>query len=245
MSEPSSVSMAGDGFRAFGTAHLIVLGLVFSLTLTMILVARRNRESRLVRGQEWALGLLLLAKFPVALLWGWSLDMLDRESWLPLHLCELAALTGGVALIRRNPLCAELTYFWGMAGTLNGLITPALLDDFPHPRFIAFFWLHAGVVAAAFYLPLGAGLRPRPGAVPRTILASLVYMAVAAAANHLLGTNYGFLAGPPPTRSLIDWLGPWPWYLLSLVALGSALYLLLYAPFFLLQRRGRRPRSAR
>ena len=44
----------------------------------------------------------------------------------------------------------------------------------------------------------------------------------------------------PETASLIDVLGPWPWYILSLEAIALIMCLLLYLPFALSDRR-RRP----
>jgi hypothetical protein len=52
-----------------------------------------------------------------------------------------------------------------------------------------------------------------------------------------LGSNYLFIMRPPDTPSLIDMLGPWPWYILSLEAIALALCLLLYLPYALRDRR--------
>jgi uncharacterized membrane protein YwaF len=52
----------------------------------------------------------------------------------------------------------------------------------------------------------------------------------------VLDSNYGYLRAKPAQASLYDYLGPWPWYLLSLEALAVALFLLCYAPFALLDR---------
>lgn len=38
--------------------------------------------------------------------------------------------------------------------------------------------------------------------------------------------------GKPPVVSLLDVLGPWPWYLIPVVLLGILNVLLLYAPFW-------------
>ena len=58
---------------------------------------------------------------------------------------------------------------------------------------------------------------------------------VAAAANGLLDANYMFLCAPPPTGSVLDYLGPWPWYivgeeLLALVNRGGEAVLLASEP---------------
>jgi len=46
-----------------------------------------------------------------------------------------------------------------------------------------------------------------------------------------------FLRAKPDTPTLLDDLGPWPWYILSATALGLALFAILDAPFRLRQRR--------
>jgi uncharacterized membrane protein YwaF len=35
----------------------------------------------------------------------------------------------------------------------------------------------------------------------------------------------------PPTASLIDVLGPWPWYLLALEGIAFVIFFILYLPF--------------
>jgi uncharacterized membrane protein YwaF len=45
------------------------------------------------------------------------------------------------------------------------------------------------------------------------------------------GGNYMFLARKPDTPSLLDYLGTYPWYLLSLDGVAVVFFLLLYLPF--------------
>jgi len=51
--------------------------------------------------------------------------------------------------------------------------------------------------------------------------------------RHPSESNYMFIAHKPDTPSLLDVLGPWPWYILSAEAVGLAVGLLLYLPFAL------------
>ena len=70
-----------------------------------------------------------------------------------------------------------------------------------------------------------------PRSLPRVVLATFAYAGVAAAADFLLGTNYGFLRAKPVNSSILDFLSPWPWYIPELVLIGLASALIYYAPF--------------
>lgn len=54
--------------------------------------------------------------------------------------------------------------------------------------------------------------------------------------NILTGGNYMFLARKPSTASLLDVLGPHPWYLLALEVVAVVLFMLLYLPFAIKKR---------
>lgn len=216
-------------FERFGTAHWTVLALTALFAFNLVYISRGNLE----RGRwcDRVLAVFLLLLYPSSLALGRELGLLNKDNILPCHLCDLAALCGAAALWFRNQRLAEIVWFWGLAGTLNGLVTPALSESFPSLRFISFFALHSGVVIAAVYLVAGLGLRPQPGAVWRAFGWMQVYALLAGAVNYATGSNYGFLRSKPEQASLLDFLGPWPWYLIGLEALALVLFALLYLPF--------------
>ena len=213
----------------FGPAHLSVLVLTGLIGWAMVRRARRRPDQ--TRHQDRALAVVLLLIYPATVLVGWRLGLLNKDNILPCHLCDMAAICGAGALWFRHQRLGELVWFWGLAGTLNGLITPALSETFPSPRFLSFFALHSGVVIAAVYVVAGLGLRPRPGAVWRAFGWIQVYLVMAAVVNYLTGSNYGFLRSKPDQPSLLDLMGPWPYYIIGLEALALGLFALLYLPF--------------
>jgi hypothetical integral membrane protein (TIGR02206 family) len=145
-----------------------------------------------------------------------------------------------VAALTKNPFAYELGYFWGLGGTLQGMLTPDVAYGFPDAQFIFFFLEHGGIIAALLYLTLGTGLRPRAHGLPRVIAATLFYACVAGAADAAIGTNYGFLRAKPPGVSLLSLMAPWPWYIPELVATGIAFLMLYYLPFAILDWSRRR-----
>ncbi len=155
---------------------------------------------------------------------------------LPLDLCDVAVFVAAIACwTTRWPLAFELTYFWGLAGTLQAVGTPDLSAGFPSLAFFEFVLGHLAIVIAAVYLVIGLRRRPRPGAVARVFAITAGYTALVGLVDWRLGANYMFLRAVPRHTSLLSVLGPWPWYLLSAAAIAIVLLLVLDAPF-----RGRR-----
>ncbi|MEI6535632.1 MAG: TIGR02206 family membrane protein [Verrucomicrobiaceae bacterium] len=230
-------------FYAFGPAHLSVLVLTTLVAALMILVTRKG-WLRATRGFEVALAVMLFMEWPLNLMVAWHFESISAGNALPFQFCDVAAIIGALALLTHHAELCELLYFWGLAGTMQGLITPALNVDWPHPRFVTFFILHAGVVMAAIHLVFARGHTPRQGAVARAIGWLIVYAAFAGAANAVINAcggdaNYGFLCNKPPTASLFDFLGPWPWYIGSVAAMAWLLFTVLDLPFLMARRKTR------
>jgi hypothetical integral membrane protein (TIGR02206 family) len=227
-------------FRLFGPSHWAVLALTLALTAGLVLAARLGGGGGRIRPIALGLAALLLINELVELVYVASAAPRSLVDHLPFALCDWVIATCVLALVFRRQLAYELSYLWGLGGSLQALLTPDLVEDFPRYAFFAFMIAHAGVIIAIFFLTLGMGMRPRPGSILRAFWWSQIYLLVTAALNLALGTNYGYLCHKPLHPSLLDVLGPWPAYLLSLEAIALVMYALLYAPFAVLDRLRRR-----
>jgi hypothetical integral membrane protein (TIGR02206 family) len=157
---------------------------------------------------------------------------------LPLALCDVALVVAAFACWWPSWfLCVELTYFWGLAGTLQAVLTPDLHVGFPSLEFVQFVVGHLGIVLAALYLVVGLGIIPRQGAAVRVFAITVAYAMVIGAFNWFTGSNYMYLAAPPENPSLLSMLGPWPWYLFSATGVAIVLFAVLDAPFRPTRRR--------
>jgi hypothetical integral membrane protein (TIGR02206 family) len=155
---------------------------------------------------------------------------------LPLALCDAALLVAAAACWWRTQTLVELTYFWGLAGTLQAVITPDLSAGFPRLEFFQYLVGHLGIVLAAIYLVVGLRISPRRGAVVRTFLITVLYTGAVGLVDALSGANYMFLRRPPGNWTLLNLLGPWPWYIVGAAAVALALLVLLDLPFTLSRR---------
>jgi hypothetical integral membrane protein (TIGR02206 family) len=151
---------------------------------------------------------------------------------LPLNLCDVALVIAAVVCwFPRWQFGVELTYFWGMAGTLQGVITPDLTASFPDMEFFEFVVGHVAIVIAALYLVVGLRRAPRRGSVAWVFATTAVYTGFVGLFDWLADANYMYLARIPGRTSLLSVLGPWPWYLASAAGVAVVLFAVLDAPF--------------
>ncbi len=160
-----------------------------------------------------------------------------KDDWtvassIPIALCDVALVLAAIACAwPRFQLLVELTYFWGLAGTLQAVATPDLDTRFPHLEFFEFVVGHTGIIIAALFLVVGLRLRPRQHSVPRIFAITAAYTALVGLFDWATDSNYMFLAEIPRHASLLSVLGPWPWYVVSAAGIALVLLAVLDAPF--------------
>ena len=149
---------------------------------------------------------------------------------LPLQLCDITVWTTVAACLTLSPLVVEFDYFAGIAGAGMALLTPNLWSAWPSYPAIYFFLAHGGVVVGIAVLVFGRIAPLRPGAIWRAFALLLAYAALVGIFDAIFRTNYMFLCQKPPAASLLNVLGPWPYYIASGTGVGLALYWLLWLP---------------
>lgn len=203
-----------------------------ALCCALLCVQARRHPGRWTRLAAGAIGLALAAdavSFVVALV---VQGTFSAKTDLPLALCDMAVIVAAVACWSLVPMLVELTYFWGLAGTLQAIVTPDLNEPFPHLVFFQYVVGHVGIVVAALLLVVGMRITPRRRAVPRVLAITAAYTAFVGIVDAASGANYMFLRKPPSNWTLLRLLGPWPWYVLSAVGVALVLLLVLDAPFW-------------
>jgi hypothetical integral membrane protein (TIGR02206 family) len=154
----------------------------------------------------------------------------------PFQLCDAAIFVSAFALWFRWQLLVEVTYFWGLAGTIQAIFTPDLPQHFPSFPFIQYYVAHGGVVAAALLLVVGLRQWPRPRAYLWVIGITIAYAGFVGFLDAVTGADYMYLRAKPASATLLDVMGPWPWYIGWAALVGIALILILETPFRFLRR---------
>lgn len=131
----------------------------------------------------------------------------------------------------------EIAYFWGLVGSSNAVITPALESGFPQYRFFQYFIAHSGIVAGVLFATWGLRMRPTLGGLFRAFLCLHLLAVVVAVVNALSGSNYMFLCEPPQGTASPFLFAPWPWYIPILDAIALAMFFAVLSPFLVTRRR--------
>jgi len=216
-------------FELFGAAHVTTLGVILTLGFGLGFAARRTRNPSAVKMINYGLAAALLGNAVV-----WAAGAVGKGIWkLPLQICDLALFAAAYSLFRHNQFIWELAYFWGLAGTVQAILTPDLPYNFPHLYFFKFFFTHGSIVVAVIYLAVGMKKSLTFASVKRVWLATNAYAFAILAVNAVFGTNYLYLMRKPAQPSLLDYLGPWPFYLIGLAGVLIVSLVIYYLPFYL------------
>jgi hypothetical integral membrane protein (TIGR02206 family) len=209
--------------------YFVPLGLVVVAAVVLCVAARRAPG-------RWIGPIAAIIAFTIVVAeLSWQPYVLANHSWsvaasLPVQLCDVGGFVAAAALLWRQLVLVEVAYFWGLGGTLQAVLTPDLKDHFPSLPYLQFYVTHDLVILAALFLVIGLALQPRPGAVRRIYLLTLGFAVVVGLIDLVTGGNYMYLRVPAP-GSLLEVMGPWPWYIATGAVLTLVVLVILDAPF--------------
>ncbi|MBN2445319.1 MAG: TIGR02206 family membrane protein [Phycisphaerae bacterium] len=238
--------LARGTFVLFSPEHNGALAAIAAVTIGLIVLLRRSVGRPTERRTRWTAAsvvtLLTVGGAVFQQVYEIATGTWTLEDSLPLHVCSIGVYVVALAIVfacrdampgPATQRLYELTYFWGLGGTLQAILTPDVTGHFPSPSYFYYFAAHGGIVSGALVLTFGFRMRPRPGSWKWIWVVTLCLAIVIFIVDGLIGANYMYLWGPPENASIIDLLGPWPWSLLPLAALGTALIFICYSPWWL------------
>ena len=219
-------------FERFGLAHLVVIVLTMALPFVMAAFVRKSRWPRSERIIGRIIAVLLGINYLAYALYLRTTQNLTWQNELPFQLCDWAMIAIIVALLTGRERWLEVSYFWGIGGTAQAILTPDLQYPFPDIRFLSFFIGHSGIVIGIVFLMVMRGYRPHFRSIWRTFAWSEVYFVVTIVVDLITDVNYGYLLHKPQAASLLSFLSDnWPVYLLQMHLLALLFFLVLYSPF--------------
>lgn len=155
---------------------------------------------------------------------------------LPLIFCNLIALLLPIYTYYNRQWLFEVLYFIILAGAIQSVITPALDYGLPHHDTIKFWIVHGGLIIFVFYSIVIERKLPSWKGILHSFLFVQGYVLLILGVNFLLDANYLFLRERPPTASILDLLGDWPYYIIVMDLILIPYFVILYLPILVVKK---------
>ncbi|MCF7569260.1 TIGR02206 family membrane protein [Sabulilitoribacter arenilitoris] len=169
-----------------------------------------------------------------------SLEGYNITTDLPLYLCSLMALFIPVFTKYRKYWMFEILVFWILGGTVQGVVTPDIAVGFPSFDYFRFWAVHLGVLIIIFYAIFVFKMSPKLASVFKSYFALQAYVFLMILINYVLNANYFYLLEKPKSASLLDYFGDWPYYIIVVQIILIPYFLLIYLPFYWIEKRKKR-----
>jgi hypothetical integral membrane protein (TIGR02206 family) len=217
-------------FEMFSVSHFAIIALLF-LGSVLIYIGREKLKDKKWRKAEVIVGISLLVIEVTYHIWMAVNDMWDVSHAIPLELCSISLVLSVLLLLTRKKIIYEILLFTALLGASQAIFTPLLNFDFPHFRFFHFFYTHLMDIWVVFYFTWVVGYRPTFWSVVKLFVFLNLLMPIIMLINRAVDGNYMFLSHKPNSASLLNLLGPYPWYILSMEFLLITLSLIVWLIF--------------
>jgi len=224
-------------FEAFGLQHLFAI--VFFIFVGFLFISWAKKLSA---KKQIKVGNIFGASLSITIIIWTFLKIYERGNFditqdLPFHLCNFIALFLPVFSFIRKKIYYEILLFWILAGTTQAILTPELKTGFPNYQFLKYWYVHASLIIFIFYATFIYKIQPTLKSVFYSFFALQGYFILVLFVNKLTGANYFYLNRKPIEASMLDYLGDWPYYILMVELILLPYFLLIYLPFYLIQKK--------
>ncbi|WP_316568259.1 TIGR02206 family membrane protein [Neobacillus sp. YIM B06451] len=217
-------------FVMFSVSHVIVLAILLLAAIAIYVFRERLKGHGQRKMEVWAAGTLIVME-SLYHVWMYANGFWRAVDSLPAGLCSISLILAVILLLTGSKAVYDILLYTALLGATQALATPYLFYDFPHFRFVHFFYTHMLIVLVPLYYTWVKGYRPAFSSVIRLVVFLNLIMPVVMLINKMVGGNYMYLSHKPETASLLDVLGPYPWYILSLEGLLVSLSLIVWLIF--------------
>ena len=225
-----------NSFELFGLSHWTAILIFIFLLIFLPFYSKSHLSINQQKSLGNLLGFLIFINFPIWVLLEFIGGSFDVKLHLPLHLCRFANLLLPFVMLRRNEFLFQILFYWGLSGMFQAIITPDIVQDFPHFHYFRFFIGHHLMIVALMYIIIVYKMKPTIEGLKNSFFGLNLFLVISFLTNILLDANYFWIMEKPPTGSLLDYMGPWPWYILTAEFLALAHFALAYFIFILLKK---------
>ena len=216
-----------DKFVLFSNEHLITMGIGFASCILLVFLGfftvKKTAFAKIIAIA--VLGIKIAEILFRHYYYGETVAQL-----LPLHLCPIVIILSIFMMFFHSEVIFQPVYFWSI-GAFFAIIMPEIRDGMSNFASQSFFITHFFILFSTAYAFVHFRFRPTRAGFLCSFLLLVTLAFVMYFVNNKLGTNYLYVNHPPVTKSLMDFMGPWPYYIFSLAGIDIAISFFMYLPF--------------
>ena len=216
-----------DKFILFSNEHLITVGIGFISCILLVFLGFFTEKKA------------TFAKIVAIAVLGVKIaELLFRHHYygetvaelLPLHLCPIVIILSIFMMFFHSEVLFQPVYFWSI-GAFFAILMPDIRDGMSNFASQSFFITHFFILFSTVYAFVHFRFRPTKAGFLCSFLLLVTLAFIMYFVNNKLGTNFLYVNHPPVTKSLMDFMGPWPYYIFSLAGIDIAISFFMYLPF--------------
>ena len=216
-----------DKFILFSNEHLITVGIGFISCILLVFLGFFTEKKA------------TFAKIVAIAVLGVKIaELLFRHHYygetvaelLPLHLCPIVIILSIFMMFFHSEVLFQPVYFWSI-GAFFAILMPDIRDGMNNFASQSFFITHFFILFSTAYAFVHFRFRPTKAGFLCSFLLLVTLAFIMYFVNNKLGTNFLYVNHPPVTKSLMDFMGPWPYYIFSLAGIDIAISFFMYLPF--------------
>ena len=216
-----------DKFILFSNEHLITVGIGFISCILLVFLGFFTEKKA------------TFAKIVAIAVLGVKIaELLFRHHYygetvaelLPLHLCPIVIILSIFMMFFHSEVLFQPVYFCSI-GAFFAILMPDIRDGMSNFASQSFFITHFFILFSTAYAFVHFRFRPTKAGFLCSFLLLVTLAFIMYFVNNKLGTNFLYVNHPPVTKSLMDFMGPWPYYIFSLAGIDIAISFFMYLPF--------------
>ena len=216
-----------DKFILFSNEHLITVGIGFISCILLVFLGFFTEKKA------------TFAKIVAIAVLGVKIaELLFRHHYygetvaelLRLHLCPIVIILSIFMMFFHSEVLFQPVYFWSI-GAFFAILMPDIRDGMSNFASQSFFITHFFILFSTAYAFVHFRFRPTKVGFLCSFLLLVTLAFIMYFVNNKLGTNFLYVNHPPVTKSLMDFMGPWPYYIFSLAGIDIAISFFMYLPF--------------
>lgn len=220
-------------FSAFSTQHFLPLIITFVIGLIAIVWAKYKLNEKQQITLIFLISLVPFVGYLFNLIFPIYEGTFSIKEHLPIHICRFISIACPFIILYKNRFWLGIFYFWILAGTINANITPDVQYGFPHWSYFNYWMVHSVLIIVPIYYLIVFRLKIEFKDLKNAFWVANGFLVITFFLNIILDSNYMYSKAKPESASILDYMGPWPIYLVSTQLLALFLFSILYLPFFI------------